>query len=173
MLKINFYFIIMFMFIQFEFIHVQIVYAQTNANVNAIQNYNVSKNGLALEGYDPVSYFRSEAKKSGPILGNPKLATQKENVTYYFSSEQNLKEFLNNPSKYTPAFGGWCAYAVAETKEKVSVDIKSFLIQDGRLLLFYNGFLADTRKKWQNHKTKSPTVYLNDADKNWLSMIKK
>ncbi len=32
--------------------------------------------------------------------------------------------------------------------EKVEVDPKSYVIQDGRLLVFYNGFIADTRKKW-------------------------
>jgi YHS domain-containing protein len=128
---------------------------------------NLNKAGLALEGYDPVSYFRPDAAKQGPIKGNPKFQAKQDDAIYYFSSELNQQEFLKNPSKYVPAFGGWCAYAVAEKKTKFEVDTKSFLIQDGRLLLFYKGFLADTRDKWQNTKTKPATNYLKDADAHW------
>jgi YHS domain-containing protein len=128
---------------------------------------NTNKAGLALEGYDPVSYFREEALKNGPLKGDAKFQAKIEGVSYQFSSEANQQEFLKNPLKYLPAFGGWCAYAVAEKKEKVEVDVKSFLIQDGRLLLFYNGFLADTRDKWQNTKSKPATSFLKEADANW------
>lgn len=134
---------------------------------------NVDKSGVALEGYDPVSYFRSDASKQGPLKGDAKFEVKQNDATYLFSSEANKQEFLKNPDKYAPAFGGWCAYAVAEKKEKVDVDTKSFLIQDGRLLLFYKGFLADTRDKWQNTKSKSPTSFLKEADTNWPSVKNK
>lgn len=129
---------------------------------------NVSKAGLAIEGYDPVSYFRPEASEKGPIKGDSKFQAKVDDATYQFSSEANKQEFLKNPAKYTPAFGGWCAYAVAAKKEKVEVDTKNFLIQDGRLLLFFkNFFLGDTRDKWQNTKSKPATNFLKDADANW------
>lgn len=136
-------------------------------------NANVDVKGLALEGYDPVSYFSQEAKSKGPAKGKSLFAVKHDNRTYHFSSDVNRKEFLNNPNKYTPSFGGWCAYAIAETKEKVSVDPKSFLIQEGRLLLFYDGFLADTRKKWLNHKTRTPAQYLKMADTHWQELQRK
>ena len=143
-----------------------IVFTTISIQVGAATS-NLNKAGLALEGFDPVSYFRPEASKQGPLKGNAKFETKFDDSTFRFSSEANKEEFLKNPSKYTPAFGGWCAYAIAEKKEKVEVDIKSFLIQDGRLLLFYKGFLADTRNTWQNTKSKAPDAYLKDADKNW------
>lgn len=128
---------------------------------------NLDKKGLALEGYDAVSYFAPDASKKGPIKGDPRFEAKHDGATYQFSSEVNKLEFLKNPNKYLPAFGGWCAYAVAEKKEKVEVDTKSFLIQDGRLLLFFKGFLADTRDKWLNTKSKTAMNYLKEADANW------
>jgi YHS domain-containing protein len=128
---------------------------------------NVNSAGVALSGYDPVSYFLAEAPQKGPLKGDSKFQAKHEEVTYFFSSEANKQEFLKNPTKYVPAFGGWCAYAVADSKEKVEVDAKSFLIQEGRLLLFFKGFFADTRDKWLNTKAKSPAKFLSDADANW------
>ncbi len=128
---------------------------------------NLSKEGLALEGFDPVSYFRPEASKQGPLKGDPMFQVTQDSATYRFVSEVNKQEFLKNPNKYAPAFGGWCAYAVAEKKEKVEVDVKSFLIQDGRLLLFFNGIFADTRDKWMNTKAKPAAKFLKEADAHW------
>jgi len=57
-------------------------------------------------------------------------------------------------------------------KSKVEADPKSFLIQDGKLLLFYNGVWADTKKKWQNSKEKDPASFLKEAEANWLEISK-
>lgn len=126
---------------------------------------NLDKSGIILQGYDAVSYFKSEQAQKG----DPKIQTKFERATYLFATEANKEEFLKFPQKYAPAFGGWCAYAVADSKSKVDVDPKSFLIQDGRLLLFYNGLWADTRKKWQ----KDPKSFLKTADMNWPETEKK
>lgn len=143
-----------------------LVFTTISIQVGAASS-NLNKAGLSLEGFDPVSYFRPEASKKGPLKGDEKFETKLDDSTFRFHSEANKQEFLKNPSKYAPAFGGWCAYAIAEKKEKVEVDVKSFLIQDGRLLLFYKGFLADTRDTWQNTKSKSPATFLKDANVNW------
>jgi hypothetical protein len=47
-----------------------------------------------------------------------------------------------------PAYGGWCAYAMGSTGEKVSVDPKTFKIVNGRLNLFYNRFFNNTLDDW-------------------------
>lgn len=129
--------------------------ASTTANLN--------KAGVILDGYDPVSYFKSDK----PTKGDPKFQFKLGEVTYWFSSEANKDTFLKDPKKYEPQFGGWCAYAVADSKSKVEVDPQSFVIQDGRLLLFYKAFWADTRNKWLHTKNKDPKAYLKDADANW------
>lgn len=124
---------------------------------------NLNKDGVILEGYDVVSYFKS----ARPLKGSAQIKTQYQEATYWFSSEENKQLFLKDPAKYQPQFGGWCAYAVADSKSKVEVDPQSFLIQDGRLLLFYNGIWADTRKKWQQTKNKDAKTFLKQADQNW------
>src|SRR5271154_7103007 len=121
---------------------------------------NVNKEGVMLSGYDPVSYFKSDQ----PREGDAKFQTKVGDVIYWFSSEENKQQFLKDPKKYEPQFDGWCAYAVADSKSKVEVDPKSFLIQDGRLLLFYkNWLLGNTREKW----SKDSAAYLKKADANW------
>lgn len=130
---------------------------------------NVDKTGLALEGYDPVSYFEPQ----GPKKGVPAYKVVSGKTIYHFANEKNKAAFEADPKKFEPQFGGWCAYAVADSQSKVEVDPKSFLIQDGRLLLFYNGFLADTRKKWSTNKTKNAATFLKEADAHWPTVKNK
>ena len=124
---------------------------------------NLNKSGVALGGNDPVSYFKSNK----PSKGDQKLQVKLGEVTYWFSNEENKAAFVKEPKKYEPQFGGWCAYAVADSKSKVEVDLNSFLIQDGRLLLFYKGLWGNTREKWQTSKGKTAAAFLKEADANW------
>jgi hypothetical protein len=86
-----------------------------------------------------------------------------EGVTYYFSTVQNRELFKANPLKYEPQFGGWCAYAMGENGEKVSVDPETFKIIDGKLYLFYNKFFNNTLKEWN----KNENALKQKAEQNW------
>jgi YHS domain-containing protein len=123
----------------------------------------VNEADVILEGYDMVSYFKREK----PLKGNPQFQTKEDDAVYWFANEENKQAFLKEPKKYEPQYGGWCAYAVADSKSKVSVDPNSFLIQDGRLLLFYNGLWGNTREKWLHTRSKDPKTFLKEADANW------
>jgi hypothetical protein len=107
--------------------------------------WNLGKSGLALEGYDPVAYFPEGGGK--PRKGDPKLECSLDGAKYRFASEAHRAWFLAEPARYRPKYGGWCAYAMVEGDE-VEVDPESFLVENGRLLLFYDGVFADTRAKW-------------------------
>jgi YHS domain-containing protein len=119
---------------------------------------NVDKTGVIIQGYDVVSYFAGQ-----PQRGNFRYQALYNGATYLFVNEANKEKFIKAPQNYAPQFGGWCAYAVADSQSKVEVDPMSYLIQDGKLLLFYNGLFADTRKKWQ----KDPKSYLLKANTSW------
>ena len=67
------------------------------------QHFNVKKN-VAIEGYDPVSYFEGK-----PLAGDPEIKLVYKNITYQFASTSNLAKFKLDPEKYEPAYGGWCA----------------------------------------------------------------
>ena len=118
----------------------------------AAKHYNLDKQKLAIQGYDPVAYFAEGGGKAQK--GSARFTATHAGVTYRFASKQNRERFLKSPSKYEPAYGGWCAYAM-RVGDKVEVDAESFLVQDGRLLLFYNGFWGDTRKTWSRGDTKA------------------
>lgn len=131
-------------------------YASGQTNVRQ-KNYNVTK-GLAIEGYDPVSYFKNKPEK-----GSPSYAFVYDGITYHFTSPSNLATFKQNPAGYEPQYGGWCAYAMGSKGEKVEVDPETFKIINGKLYLFYNHLLNNTLKTWnKNEEALKP-----QADANW------
>ncbi|MBS1976671.1 MAG: YHS domain protein [Bacteroidetes bacterium] len=121
------------------------------------------KNGVAISGYDPVAYFTLHKA----VEGKEEWAYQHEGVTYYFSTEANRKAFAASPSAYEPQYGGWCAYAMGATGEKVEIDPETFKISDGKLYLFYNQFFNNTLPKWN----KEEAALRLKADRNWRAFI--
>ncbi len=129
----------------------------------ATKHWNVESDDgalLAIQGWDPVACFPEGGGKAAK--GSPKLSAVHGGVTYRFATGANRKLFLADPWRYEPAYGGWCAYAMADG-EKVEVDPESFRILDGRLFLFYDGFFGDTRAKW----LKDESGLLKKADTAW------
>jgi len=122
------------------------------------KHYNLEA-GLALDGYDAVAYILQ--KKA--VKGSKEQAVIHQGVTYYFSSLANKEEFKKNPSRFEPEYGGWCAYAMGEKGEKVSVDPKTFKIIDGKLYLFYNKFFNNTLTDWN----KDEVNLKKKAEGNW------
>jgi len=127
-------------------------------------HYNVSTKKLAVEGYDLVSYFEGV-----PTRGNKKHTSQHDGITYIFASEKHLNMFKASPGKYMPQYGGYCAYAIAMTGKKVSIDPKTFEIRDNKLYLFYNSWGTNTLKSWIK---KQPEELKVKADRNWKEIMK-
>jgi YHS domain-containing protein len=126
------------------------------------KHFNVKKN-IALEGYDPVSYF-----KGSPSEGDDDITLTHRGVVYFFSSEKNRALFRAEPDKYEPAFGGWCAYAMGANGEKVKVDPETFKIVNGKLYLFYNFWGNNTLEDWNANESK----LLAAADGNWKTLFR-
>lgn len=126
-----------------------------------LKNYNLKKS-LALDGYDPVSYFSNQ-----PMEGSSTIKFEYKGVVYWFSSQSNLNKFKAASDKYEPAYGGWCAYAMGETGEKVKVDPETFKIVDGKLFLFYNFWGNNTLTDWN----KNEKSLKEKADLNWKKFI--
>ena len=127
------------------------------------KHFNLSK-GLALDGYDPVSYFNG----SKPQRGKPAIKSTSDGVVYYFATAANRDLFNNNPNKYKPEYGGWCAYAMGDNSEKVAVNPETFKLVNGKLYLFYNAFFNNTLNDWN----KAEASLKGKADKNWKSIFK-
>lgn len=121
--------------------------AQSSPTVRK-QQFNL-ENGVAIQGYDPVAYFTQNKAVKGSVANTINY----RNVVYRFASPANLKAFQENPDKYEPQYGGWCAYAMGAMGEKVEVDPETFKIKDGKLYLFYHTFINNTLTKWNKDET--------------------
>ena len=120
--------------------------------------YNQEK-GYVANGYDVVAYFDGAAKK-----GKKNWSFKYEEAQFRFSSKDNLEKFKADPEKFIPQFGGWCAYAIAKTGEKVTINPTTYEVRDGKLYLFYNAFLTNTLKKWT---AENPEALVKQAEENW------
>jgi YHS domain-containing protein len=121
-------------------------------------DYNIDNKYIA-NGYDVVAYFNSEAVK-----GNSDFSCEYDGVNYRFKNKTNLETFTNNPKMYVPQYGGWCAYAMGDKGEKVSINPKTFEIRNGKLYLFYNAYFTNTLDDWLDEGAEKLKI---KADKNW------
>jgi len=121
------------------------------------------ENGLAVRGYDLVSIV--DQKKA--TKGNQAINVQFEDASYWFKSEENKQLFSDNPKKYLPEYGGFCAIAMSEGA-LVDANPKSFLLQDGKLFMFFSKYLGliDTKRQW----VKNPIEFQKLADIEWETL---
>lgn len=124
--------------------------------------YNL-KNGVAIQGYDPVSYFENDK----PLKGDKNINAELRGATYFFANQENLKKFKSNPDAYEPEYGGWCAFAIGLDGSKVKINPTTYKILDGKLYLFYNFNLTNTLKKW----SKNEKELKMNADKYWSEIV--
>jgi YHS domain-containing protein len=110
----------------------------------------------ALRGYDPVAYFSEEK----PVQGSPDFSANHKGATWYFSSAENKAMFEHDPQKYSPQYGGYCAYAMANGFV-VSSDPAAFSLVDGKLYLNYS---LGVRETWLEDVPGN----IESADQNWI-----
>ena len=65
--------------------------------------------GVALYGFDPVSYFLGE----GPKAGLPEYEIIWSGVAWRFASAANREAFARDPETYAPRLGGYDATGIA------------------------------------------------------------
>jgi YHS domain-containing protein len=122
---------------------------------------NVDDSGVAIQGYDPVAFFTDNK----PVKGDPNILVKHDGAVYFFASKEHRDLFKADPAKYTPVFGGYCAYGVSRNK-LVSIDVDAFQIVDGKLLLQYSkGVRDDFNKDAKNNLAK--------ANANWTGLVAK
>jgi hypothetical protein len=115
------------------------------------------KDGLALRGWDTVSYFDGK-----PVPGKPEFTTNWNNATWRFASAAHRDAFVVNPEKYAPQYGGHCAYGLAKGK-LVTADPQIWKIVGGKLYVNYDG---DVQKSWEKKQAK----YIVDANAEWQEL---
>jgi len=119
------------------------------------------KERAAIRGYDPVAYFT----ENKAVKGSPDFSFEYQGATWLFSNEQHRTAFSADPEKYSPQYGGYCAYAVASGRT-ASIKPEFFTIEDGKLYLNYSRYVY---KKW----TKDKASYIDSANEKWPELMDK
>lgn len=101
-----------------------------------------AERGIALRGTDPVAYFT----QGRPVAGNASFTHQWRGATWRFVTAANRDAFAADPERYAPAYGGFCAWAVAQGYT-APIDPNAWKIVDGRLYLNYN---AQVQRDWES-----------------------
>jgi YHS domain-containing protein len=132
--------------------------ALISLNVCSNESYNPSTVGIteiAINGYDPVSYF----KEGKPSRGTEEFEYVWNDAKYRFSCQENLELFKSNPTKYAPQYYGYCAFAMSRG-DYSRIDPEAYLIVNDKLYLTYN---RDIRSTWLYDKEN----YIKKADRIW------
>ena len=98
---------------------------------------------LAVSGYDVVSYFTGDGV---PVEGSEDLTVRYQGYDYRFASEDNANAFIEDPAKYAPAYGGYCAWAIGANDALAPGDPEVYEIVDGKLYLNFN---EDVQGRWE------------------------
>lgn len=139
---------------QFHALLLTLVVAASGLEAQAVN----ARNGLALDGYDPVAYQTEQRA----MRGSPAFTASHEGAVYRFVSAASQATFEAGPARYVPAYGGYCAYGMARGY-RAKIDPRAFTVVDGRLYLNYS---LEVRDRW----SKDITGYLQKADANWLRL---
>jgi YHS domain-containing protein len=119
-----------------------------------------SKSNQAIQGYDPVAYF----KDAKPVKGREEFFHPWRGALWYFSNQQNLDAFKSNPEKFAPQFGGYCAYGVADG-HKATTSPDAWTVVNEKLYLNYN---KEVRELWK----KGQKTFIEKANTNWPTVKK-
>lgn len=117
------------------------------------------ENGIAIRGTDPVAYFR----QGQAVAGSPQFTHRWGNATWQFSSAENRDLFAQNPEKYAPEYGGYCAWAVSQGYTAPTAP-NAWKIVNGKLYLNYN---RRVQRSWE----RDIPGHIYRANRNWPGVL--
>jgi hypothetical protein len=126
---------------------------------------NLDLQGRALQGYDPVAYF----VQGKAVPGSPEFEYRWNGATWEFSSDENRSLFRSDTrsgaDKYIPAYGGYCAFGMAEGYVS-DIDPKVWTVFGGKLYLAHD---PQVKQKWE----KDIPGNVERANINWPAALDK
>lgn len=114
---------------------------------------------LAVGGYDTVAYHAQNLA----LPGNPAFRVSWKGAEWRFSTTENRDQFVKEPDKYAPQFGGYCAFAVAYGSTAAG-DPKLFTLVNGKLYLNLNESVQAT---WQRDQAN----LIKRGEQNWPKVL--
>ncbi len=102
-----------------------------------------TQEGIAIGGADPVAYFVGHSA----VAGSATESVMWRGATWLFACRENREVFERDPRRYSPRFGGYCAYTLSQGK-LAPTDPRAFAVLDGRLYLLDS---LEIRDIWQRN----------------------
>ena len=128
--------------------------------VLAFEETNVSYfGGVALGGYDAVSYFT----ESKAVKGSKTYSVEWKDATWLFSSNTNRQRFVASPEAFAPQYGGYCSNQMS-LGNLSDIDTDVWRIIDDKLYLFGHD---EGRVRWASETDQR----ISDADQHWRSYL--
>jgi len=121
----------------------------------------INEQGLMLEGYDMVSLLQNKKAK-----GIAEFSAKYHGAIYWFTSADNQAKFNQNPQKYEPAYGGYCAVAAFYNKVEPG-NINNYALHDGKIYVNRNDKAQGIWNK------KGPETIIKKSNENWPVLIEK
>lgn len=126
---------------------------------------------VAIKGYDPVAYFT----ENKAVEGSPEFSYRWLGATWQFASAEHRDQFMKEPTRYAPQYGGYCADGVSFGTVTTNIDPKAWRIIENKLYLSYDPGAADglvknpnkvvdSRKHWSEVEQ---TLLTEKANINW------
>ena len=114
--------------------------------------------GLAIEGFDPLSYFVD----GQPEMGLPDFEAAEGGAVWRFRNEGNRDSFVAHPEVYGPQYGGYDPVDLARGVA-VAGNPLFWLVAGNRLYLFGR---EDSRDAF----AANPAPYVKEATSRWPSL---
>jgi len=90
-----------------------------------------SRGIVAIKGYGAVAYFTEQRAVRGDLT----ISYEWLGAIWRFSTEKHKTLFSQNPVKYAPQYGGYCADGIALGEIVKTIDPEAWRIIDGKLYL--------------------------------------
>ncbi|WP_420583643.1 YHS domain-containing (seleno)protein [Ruegeria sp.] len=134
-------------------------FAAFSAPAQAAEELNVTADGIAMDGFDVISYF--DAHK--PAKGVPEYSVDYRGATWLFSTEENRDKFAADPASFEPKYNGWCSNAVSKGYSADVDFVNGWAVINGGLHLFWaegtkHNFLSEVTAKQVRAEDNWPTV---------------
>lgn len=121
---------------------------------------NKNKDGVAIEGYDPVAYF----EEGKAMKGKKEFKSKWMDAEWMFTTAVRRDLFDKSPTKYAPQYGGYCAFGMTKG-QMVAADETVYRILSGKLYLCSS---KDSLAMFEKDTKKNISL----ADENYQRIIK-
>lgn len=131
-----------------------------NAYAQKAEVYTSIRNNFGAGGFDVVSFH-----KGNPVKGNIKFIAEYRGAQWRFANSTNLTTFLENPEMYAPAYGGYCAWAIANNKLAKGSPKHWSIVDD----ILYLNFNKRIKNKWLDDSE----GFIAKGDALWPTILEK